>query len=187
MQTTDEFGPLRTDEPKWFGCGRRRSIGHPEDRTAHDGVGYRRLMPAPHVTKLKVRFNELDPYGHVNHAQYISYFEHGRTEALEAVGLGLHEMSHKGVQVVVMDLQARYKAAAVGGDVLTIETSIVELRRASTMWGQRILRTDASGQEQEVATLTIRGGITDNTGRPMRPPPWLFDAMGPLLADEPAT
>ncbi len=139
-------------------------------------------MAAPHLTTLKVRFNELDPYGHVNHAQYISYFEHGRTEALETVGLGLHEMSAKGVQVVVMDLQARYKAAAVGGDILTVETSIIELRRASTMWGQRIVRTDVDGQEQEVATLTIRGGITDTSGRPMRPPSWLFDAMAPLVA-----
>ncbi len=133
---------------------------------------------------LKVRFNELDSYGHVNHAQYISYFEHGRTEALEAVGLGLREMSSKGVQVVVMDLQARYKAAAVGGDTLIVETSIVGLRRASTMWGQRIVRADAEGLEQEVATLTMRGGITDTDGRPMRPPAWLFDAMTPLLADE---
>lgn len=132
---------------------------------------------------LKVRFNELDPYGHVNHAQYISYFEHGRTEALEEIGLGLHAMADKGVQVVVMDLEAKYKAAAVGGDTLRMETSISELRRASTMWKQRILRTDANGNDQVVATLTIRGGITDTDGRPMRPPAWLFDQMAPLVVE----
>jgi len=132
---------------------------------------------------LKVRFNELDPYGHVNHAQYISYFEHGRTEALEEIGLGLHAMADKGVQVVVMDLEAKYKAAAVGGDTLRMETSISELRRASTMWKQRILRTDAEGNDQVVATLAIRGGITDTDGRPMRPPAWLFDQMAPLVVD----
>ncbi len=130
---------------------------------------------------LKVRFNELDPYGHVNHAQYISYFEHGRTEALEELGLGLHAMADKGVQVVVMDLEAKYKAAAVGGDTLTMETSISELRRASTMWSQRVLRTDADGNDQVVATLTLRGGITDTAGRPMKPPAWLFEQMAPLV------
>ena len=49
-------------------------VGGPGDATV-------RAMSAPHVTAIKVRFTELDPYGHVNHAQYISYFEHGRTEA----------------------------------------------------------------------------------------------------------
>ena len=132
---------------------------------------------------LKVRFNELDPYGHVNHAQYISYFEHGRTEALEEIGLGLHAMADKGVQVVVMDLQAKYKVAAVGGDILRMETSISQLRRASTVWSQRILRTDADGNDQVVATLTLRGGITDTEGRPLRPPAWLFDQMAPLVIE----
>lgn len=142
-----------------------------------------RAMSAPHVTAIKVRFTELDPYGHVNHAQYISYFEHGRTEALESVGLGLHEMSDQGVQVVVMSLTATYKAAAKAGDVLEVHTAVSELRRASTMWSQHITRRDEHGEDQLVATLTVRGGITDNEGRPMRPPAWLFDRMAPLVVD----
>lgn len=141
-------------------------------------------MAAPHLTTIKVRFNELDPYGHVNHAQYISYFEHGRTEALESIGLGLSEMADKGVQVVVMDLTAKYRAAAVAGDLLTVETSVAELRRASTMWWQRITRP-VDGDQQLVATLIIKGGITDNAGRPMRPPPWLFEQMAPLVLEAP--
>lgn len=140
-------------------------------------------MSAPHLTTIKVRFNELDPYGHVNHAQYISYFEHGRTEALEAVGLGLHAMADRGIQVVVMDLSAAYKAAAVAGDVLTIETGITQARRASTIWSQRITRPGDDGEPQLVATITIRGGITDTTGKPTRPPAWLFEQMAPLIVE----
>ena len=34
-----------------------------------------------HVTSLAVRFNELDPYAHVNHAVYATYCEVARTEA----------------------------------------------------------------------------------------------------------
>lgn len=140
-------------------------------------------MPAPHVTTIKVRFNELDPYGHVNHAQYISYFEHGRTEALEAVGLGLDDMAERGIQIVVMDLSASYKAAAVAGDVLTVETKVTEARRASTIWSQRITRVGDDGAPQLVATITIRGGITGTTGKPIRPPAWLFEQMAPLISE----
>ncbi len=142
-------------------------------------------MFAPHITTIKVRFNELDPYGHVNHAQYISYFEHGRTEALESVGIGLREMADKGFQIVVMDLTASYKAAAVAHDVLTIETTISEARRASTIWSQRITRPGDDGEPQLVATITLRGGITDVTGKPTRPPAWLFEKMAPIIS--PAT
>ncbi len=137
-------------------------------------------MPAPHLTTIKVRFNELDPYGHVNHAQYISYFEHGRTEALESVGLGLSEMADRGYQIVVIDLSAAYKAPAFASDVLTIETSIAEARRASTIWSQRITRPGDDGEPQLVATITIRGGITDTTGKPTRPPAWLFEKLAPI-------
>jgi len=138
-------------------------------------------MPAPHRTTIKVRFNELDPYGHVNHAQYISYFEHGRTEALESVGLGLSEMADQGYQIVVIDLSAAYKSAAVASDELTIETSITQARRASTVWSQRITRPGEDGQPQLVATITIRGGITDTTGKPVKPPAWLFDKLAPII------
>lgn len=139
-------------------------------------------MFAPHTMTLKVRFNELDPYGHVNHAQYISYFEHGRTEALESVGLEMASMAEQGYQIVVMDLSATYKAAAVGSDELTIETWISEARRASTFWSQRITRPGADGEPQLVSTLTIRGGITDATGKPTRPPAWLFEKLAPIIA-----
>ena len=34
-----------------------------------------------HETTIAVRFSELDPYGHVNHAVYLTYFEQARCEA----------------------------------------------------------------------------------------------------------
>ena len=132
-------------------------------------------MSTPHVTPLKVRFNELDPYGHVNHAQYVSYFEHARTEALESIGLPMDQMAAKGVQVVVMEMTVAYKLPAVAGDELEIDTWISQLRRASTIWEQRIRRGD-----ELCVTLNVRAGVTDTNGRPMRPPTWLFDSLEAL-------
>ena len=42
-----------------------------------------------HETRLQVRWSELDPYGHVNHAVYLTYLEHARIAALESIGWGL--------------------------------------------------------------------------------------------------
>ena len=51
---------------------------------------------APHRHPVKVRFYELDPYGHLNHSVYVQLFETGRIELLDEAGLGLHDLEAEG-------------------------------------------------------------------------------------------
>ncbi len=136
-------------------------------------------MSLPHRTPIKVRFSELDPYRHVNHAVYVSYFEHARTEALTEIGVPLDELARQGIQVVVMDIAVSYMVPAVAGDLLEVETWITETRRASMKWSQRILRDG-----EVCVTLELRAAVTDRKGKPTRPPAWLFEKMA-LLKVEP--
>ena len=129
-----------------------------------------------HLSTIDVRFSEIDPYGHVNHAVYVSYFEVGRTEALAACELPLEKLADFGHQIVVTGIEVRYRRAATSGDRLTIETSIAEVRRASSVWSQRILRGD-----EVLVTGTVTAGVTDLAGKPCRPPDWLFPSLKPLL------
>ena len=43
-------------------------------------------LPAVHETTIHVRWGELDPYRHVNHATYLSYLEHARVAAQKVTG-----------------------------------------------------------------------------------------------------
>jgi acyl-CoA thioester hydrolase len=124
-----------------------------------------------HRTTLKVRFNELDPYNHVNHSTYVTYFEVARTEALAGVGLALEDLLAAGHQIVVVDLSVRFRLPAAASDVLTVETWVTELGGASSTWQQRIVREEADGSRSELATAQVRGGFTDTAGRPRRLPP----------------
>lgn len=130
----------------------------------------------PHSTTLKVRFAEIDPYGHVNHAVYVSYFEVARTEALTDCGVAIQDMATRGYQLVVSRIDVRYKRPAVAGDTLTVETSIAKLKRASGTWRQRIMRGD-----EELVVAEVTAGVTDTNGRPTRPPDWLFPALESLV------
>lgn len=130
----------------------------------------------PHVATLDVRFSELDPYGHVNHAVYVSYFEVARTEALAACEIPLDVMAERGYQIVVTSIEVRYRRPATAGDRLTIETSLSELRRASGTWSQRICRGD-----EVLVTAEVKAGVTDRRGKPTKPPDWLFPALERLL------
>ncbi len=128
-----------------------------------------------HHTSLAVRFNEIDPYGHVNHAVYVTYFEVGRTDALAACGIPLEVMAERGYQMVVTHIDVRFRRPAEAGQIITVETEVGELRRASGMWRQRIVRGD-----EVLVTAEVTAAVTDAGGRPTRPPPWLFPALEPL-------
>ena len=129
-----------------------------------------------HRTSFRVRFGELDPDGHVNHAVYVAWFEAGRGEALEAIGMSLQHMAAQGWQVVVTDLHVRFRVAAVAGDEVTIETWLTDVGGATSRWAQRAMRGDTVLCEAE-----LRAGSTDVHGKPIRTPRAVIDALRSLV------
>ncbi len=137
-----------------------------------------------HRHPVKVRFYELDPYGHLNHSVYVQLFETGRVELLDEAGLGLHDLESEGYRFVVSQIATKFLASAVGGDALIVETEVLEIRRASSRWGQKILRTDpGTGVEHVLATQEVVAAVTGTNGRPTRFPAAMVDRLGPYLAD----
>jgi acyl-CoA thioester hydrolase len=124
------------------------------------------------VTELKVRFHELDPNGHVNHSVYLHYLETARIELLGSLGFTPSGLADRGIHLVIVQVDVRFRRPAVAGDVLRIETGVRELRRASSWWHQRITR----GSEL-IAEADVRSTSTDGSGRPVRPPADLLQAL----------
>lgn len=130
------------------------------------------------ISDMRVRFHELDAYGHANHGVYLNWFEHARVELLDSIGFGLGVLAERGVQLVVVHVDIRFRAPAELGDHLVVETELEELRRASGTWHQRLLRGD-----QELASARVRSAATNDRGRPIRPPADLVEALraGPAM------
>lgn len=126
-----------------------------------------------HETSLEVRFYELDPYDHVNHTNYFSYFETARIELLAEMGWGLDVMKEQGWQLVVVEAHARFLAAARYGEELTIYTWVESAERVRSTWQQTMVR-----EGEEVARLTIAAAFTDLAGKPRRIPPEFAEALG---------
>lgn len=121
---------------------------------------------------VKVRFHELDPYGHVNHGVYLNYFEAARTELLDQLGFGLGALRDRGLHIVVVEVTVRFRVPALAGDVLTIETQVGELRRASSTWRQRLLRDG-----EVLAEADVRAALVSPEGRPTAAPDDLRTAL----------
>ncbi len=140
-------------------------------------------------TPLRVRFNEIDPYSHVNHAVYLTYFEYGRTDALERAGIPIQQLAADGIQLVITRVDVRFKRPALAGDRLEVVTFLGESRRASHIWRQRVVRPNAEGRDSDDGDdrgdeILVEGDITiavaDARGRPIRPPAWLQEAFAKL-------
>ena len=127
------------------------------------------------TTTIDVRFYELDPYGHVNHGVYLNYFEVARVELLEAIGWGLPRLQSLGFQLVVVDVTVSFRAPAVAGDRLTVVSDLVDLRRATAVWQQRIVRGD-----EPIADNRVRSTVTDLAGRPRAAPQGLIESLREL-------
>lgn len=128
---------------------------------------------------IQVRFYELDPYGHVNHATYLQYFEAARVAWLAEIGQGLDALKTGGVQLVVTAVATRFVASALLNDRLMIDTSMVEARRVRAQWAQHAWRDD-----ELIACQRINFATTNLAGRPVRLPQPLIDSMAEFTADE---
>ena len=120
-------------------------------------------MTGPHRSTITPRWYELDPYRHVNHAVYVQYFEVARIEMLEAIGFGIDKMADDGTTIVVTEIRTRFVAPAMLGDQLVVESEVAEIRRASTVWHQRILRDG-----QLIASQEVTAAALGENGRPVR-------------------
>lgn len=128
-----------------------------------------------HTTSVRVRFYELDPYDHVNHTNYFSYFETARIEYLSEMGWGLDVLKEQGWQFVVVEIVARFLAAARYGQELTIHTWVEEAGRVKSTWRQLMFRGD-----EEVARITVTAAFTDLEGKPRRLPPEFVEHLDKL-------
>ena len=81
--------------------------------------------------ELRVRYHECDPQGIVFNANYLMYFDVAFTELWrEAVG-PWHEMVERGVDAVVAEADARFRAPARFDDVLELRARVVRLGTTS--------------------------------------------------------
>jgi acyl-CoA thioester hydrolase len=125
----------------------------------------------PHCTSrmsVRVRFCETDMMGVVHHGNYLAYFEAGRIEYLRRRGLEYRELVDKNVHLPVVHAEVRYRKPTRFGDVLTVETRLVELGRASVRFAFRVLRGEGDELMAEGSTQLACVG---ETHAPRRLPP----------------
>jgi acyl-CoA thioester hydrolase len=98
------------------------------------------MAPKTHTTQQKVRYAETDNMGIVYYANYLVWFEVGRTEYLLAQGMDYRDVEKEGLFMAVVESHATYKAPARYGDVVSIETTPTEVKNSSLRFDYRVVR-----------------------------------------------
>jgi acyl-CoA thioester hydrolase len=91
-------------------------------------------------TKLKVRYVETDQMGIVHHSNYYAWFEVGRGDFIEKIGITYNDMEKKGIMLPLKESYCKYIQGAKYEDNITIQTFIEELSPVKVIFNYNVIR-----------------------------------------------
>ena len=130
-----------------------------------------------HTLPVRVYYEDTDFSGVVYHANYLRFFERGRTEALRAAGGGHAKlMDTEGLAFTVTELSIKYRRGARVDDELVVETTLTELKGARMVFAQAVRRGD-----EVLATGSVTVACMTMEGRPRRLPEGMRALFGETM------
>lgn len=138
------------------------------------------FVGAEHRFALTVYFEDTDTAGIVYYANYLKFMERARSDMLRAVGVDQKAALDRGDGVyAVAEVAIRYLRPAKLGDDLIILSTVRQVRAASVLIHQRVMR----GTEQ-LTDATVTAAFLTLDGRPTRQPREWVEKFGALVAGE---
>jgi acyl-CoA thioester hydrolase len=88
---------------------------------------------------LTVRYAETDAQGVVHHANYLVWFEEGRSEFLRQLGMNYSDFEAAGFFAVVAHADVDYRAPAFFEDRITVTTTLARVRNRLMEFTYRVV------------------------------------------------
>jgi acyl-CoA thioester hydrolase len=118
-------------------------------------------------TPYRVIYGDTDNMGIAYYANYLRWFEIGRTELLRSWGLPYREIESRGILLPVAEAHCRYLAPVQYDDMLSIEASLDPQTKGGLTINYRVLSEDHKNVH---ATGYTRHAFINQEGRVVRPP-----------------
>jgi len=134
-----------------------------------------------YAAQVRVRYADTDAMGIAYHANYLVWFEVGRTEFMRARGVEYAKLEAAGFMLPVVEAQIHWRHPARYDDLIDIETSLAELTPARIRFAYRIRRHEDGQLLCEGSTLH---GFVTREGKPAAMPrraPELYRRLAALV------
>ena len=121
----------------------------------------------PRTTRLRVRYADTDRMGVVYYANYLVWFEVGRTEWLRATGWTYRDMEQNGIALPVIEAHCDYRQPARYDDEVEIATraALISPVRIRFDYDVRVV----GGTDLAAVGYTVHAAV-DAAGKPCRLP-----------------
>ncbi|MEI0581320.1 thioesterase family protein [Brachyspira pilosicoli] len=131
----------------------------------------------PHINKTEIRiiYADTDQMGIVYHANYLKFFEIGRTELLRELGISYKEMEAYGVYLPVKEVFIDYKISIKYDDLIVVHTSVDKLKNVSLKLKYEI-RNKSNPDILHTTGYTLHPFINKN-GDIIKPDDYLYNIM----------
>jgi acyl-CoA thioester hydrolase len=126
------------------------------------------------TTDYRVIYGDTDQMGVVYYANYLRWFERGRSEFLRQIGLPYANIEAAGLHFPVAEVTCRYAQSARYDDVVEIATALAELSRVYLLFEYKIFR---QAGRVLLATGSTKHACIDREGQVKRIPKMLLDAV----------
>ncbi len=113
--------------------------------------------------EIRVRYAETDQMGVAYYANYLVWFEVGRSELCRKRGFCYADLEASGYKLVVTDAHCQYRNAARYDEAITVRTWLKGMNRRMVTFGYKILR---QGKEEVIAEGETRHLCLDSKGKP---------------------
>ncbi len=113
------------------------------------------------LTSYRVIYGDTDQMGVAYYANYLRWFEMGRTELLREIGVPYTSIEEKGLRFPVTEVSCRYFRPVRYDDAITIETNLTSLGRASLSFHYKIYRKE---DESRIASGWTKHACVDREG-----------------------
>ena len=126
------------------------------------------------ITRLRIRYSETDQMGTFYNSRVLEWFECGRTDWLRAAGTPYADMEARGVMLPLVEAHVHYLGRARYDDPLEIRTTAAMVGKARLRFDIEISHAD--GGDPVAKGYTVHA-LTNPSGKPVRPPEWLAQAL----------
>src|ERR1700761_3238498 len=142
------------------------------------------LVGREHQLPVRIYYEDTDFTGVVYHANYLRYFERGRSDFFRIVGVSHSALLERPdpAAFTITRITVEFKRAARIDDALLVKTTYDSAKGPRLFISQRITRG-----EETIAQAHVEAACIDLKGRARKPPPGLAEALAPLFAPVIAT
>jgi acyl-CoA thioester hydrolase len=134
------------------------------------------LNGGEHLFPIRVYFEDTDAEGIVYYANYLKFFERGRSESFNVAGIDLASLMEEDVIFVVRRCELDYLKPAKLCESIVIHSIVTEIKGASFSVEQ-VARRDG----EDLCRAVVRVGTIDNTGKVARIPKWVKEKIATKL------